>query len=50
MPFDSIAIWSILTAGLNNTPRKCLGFRTPAEVFRANILQRGSRKRYWIVP
>ena len=39
-----------LTAGLNNTPRKCLGYRTPAEVFRANILQRGSRTRHWITP
>lgn len=33
-----------LCAGLNATPRKCLGFRTPAEVFRANILGRGHRR------
>jgi len=24
---------------LNNTPRKCLGWRTPAEVFREKLLQ-----------
>jgi len=23
---------------LNNTPRKCLGWKTPAEVFRENML------------
>lgn len=33
-----------LCAGLNATPRKCLGFRTPAEVFKANILGRGNRR------
>ena len=33
-----------LCAGLNATPRKCLGFRTPAEVFKANILGRGYRR------
>jgi len=29
---------------LNSTPRKCLGFRTPAEVFKANLLGRGYRR------
>jgi len=29
---------------LNATPRKCLGFRTPAEVFKANLLGRGHRR------
>lgn len=33
-----------LCAGLNATPRKCLGFRTPAEVFKANVLGRGYRR------
>jgi len=33
-----------LCAGLNATPRKCLCFRTPAEVFKANILGRGNRR------
>lgn len=33
-----------LCAGLNATPRKCLGFRTPAAVFRANVLGRGHRR------
>jgi len=33
-----------LCAGLNATPRKCLGFRTPAEVFKANLLGRGHRR------
>ena len=33
-----------LCAALNETPRKCLGFRTPAEVFRSHILGRGHRK------
>ena len=33
-----------LCAGLNATPRKCPGFRTPAEVFRANVLGRGYRR------
>lgn len=28
-----------LCARLNATPRKCLGFRTPAEVFRSNTCQ-----------
>ncbi len=32
-----------LCAGLNGTPRKCLGFRTPAEGFKANLLGRGYR-------
>lgn len=32
-----------LCAGLNATPRKCLGYRTPAEVFRANIIGHGHR-------
>lgn len=27
-----------LCARLNTTPRKCLGYRTPADVFRANII------------
>ena len=31
-------------AALNATPRKCLGFRTPAEVFTANLLGRGHRR------
>ncbi|WP_170295224.1 IS30 family transposase [Paracoccus aestuariivivens] len=34
----------LLCAGLNATPRKCLGFRTPAEVFKANLLGRGHRR------
>ncbi|WP_354556539.1 IS30 family transposase [Rhizobium aquaticum] len=33
----------ILCAGLNATPRKCLGFRTPAEIFRANVIGHGCR-------
>ena len=33
----------ILSAGLNATPRKCLGYRTPAEVFRANVIGHGYR-------
>lgn len=33
-----------LCATLNATPRKCLGWRTPAEVFRANVLGRGHRR------
>ncbi|MDQ1902546.1 hypothetical protein RAH32_19160 [Paracoccus sp. WLY502] len=33
-----------LCAGLNATPRKCLGFRTPAEVFKANLLGRRYRR------
>jgi len=33
-----------LCARLNATPRKCLGFRTPAEVFKANLLGRGHRR------
>lgn len=32
-----------LCAGLNATPRKCLGYSTPAEVFRANIIGHGYR-------
>ncbi|MDH2326337.1 IS30 family transposase [Cereibacter sp. SYSU M97828] len=32
-----------LCAGLNATPRKCLGYRTPAEAFRANIIGHGYR-------
>ena len=33
-----------LCARLNSTPRKCPGFRTPAEVFKANLLGRGHRR------
>lgn len=33
-----------LCAALNATPRKCLSLRTPAEVFKANILGRGYRR------
>lgn len=33
-----------LCAALNSTPRKCLGWRTPAEVFKANVLGRGNRR------
>lgn len=33
----------MLSAGLNATPRKCLGYRTPAEVFRANVIGHGYR-------
>lgn len=32
-----------LCAGLNATPRKCLGYRTPAEVFKANVIGHGYR-------
>lgn len=32
-----------LCAGLNATPRKCLGYRTPSEVFRSNIIGHGYR-------
>lgn len=31
-------------AGLNATLRKCLGYRTPAEVFKANLLGRSYRR------
>lgn len=33
-----------LCAGLAAKRRKCLGFRTPAEVFKANLLGRGHRR------
>lgn len=33
-----------LCAGLNATPRKGRGFRTPTQVFRANILDHGHRR------
>ncbi|MGN7870725.1 hypothetical protein ACTJI6_17850, partial [Paracoccus sp. 22332] len=33
-----------LCAGLTAKRRKCLGFRTPAEVFKANLLGRGHRR------
>jgi IS30 family transposase len=33
----------ILCAGLNATPRKSLSYRTPAEVFRANVIGHGYR-------
>jgi IS30 family transposase len=33
-----------LCAALNETPRRCLSFGTPAEVFRAHGLGRGHRK------
>jgi len=33
-----------LIAALNATPRNCLGFRTPAEVLKANLLGRGYRR------
>ncbi|WP_390915531.1 integrase [Pseudosulfitobacter sp. SM2401] len=28
----------VISDQLNNTPRKCLGWKTPAEVFRENML------------
>ena len=37
LPRDAV---SSVCARLNATPRKCLGFRTPAEVFREHIVQR----------
>ncbi len=39
----TLADLRILCAGLNATPRKCLGYRTPAEVFRANVIGHGYR-------
>ena len=29
----------VISDRLNNTPRKCLGWKTPAEVFRKNMLK-----------
>ncbi len=31
---------------LNNMPRKCLGWKTPAEVFREKMLEETGRSRY----
>jgi len=36
---------SAICARLNATPRKCLGYRTPAEVFRAHLLEEDVMRR-----
>jgi len=34
----------------NNTPRKCLGFRTPAEVLLQHLLHFKCESTYWLSP
>jgi IS30 family transposase len=36
----------VISDQLNNTPRKCLGWKTPAEVFRENMLKEMGRSPY----
>jgi IS30 family transposase len=35
-----------VTDRMNATPRKCLGWRTPAEVFAENMVEIGDRRPY----
>ncbi len=45
-PGDTVAVWGCGPVGLfaichqlNSTPRKCLGYRTPAQVFREKLME-----------